>query len=178
MPVQTKRRDKDAAGIDDVAGLAGVSQSTVSNVLNHPERVAPTTLDRVQRAIAMLQYVPNGAARSLAAGASTSVGLILSDLGNSLFVDIARGAEKSAEEIGLAVVLANTDGRLDRERRALDVFEQSMVLGSLLTLNDADHFRAKFSQQCRAIRPRDIAPEIENADALQNSPHRCFPFCS
>ena len=142
MLVQTKRRGKAAAGIDDVAGLAGVSQSTVSNVLNHPERVAPATLDRVRRAIAMLQYVPNGAARSLAAGASTSVGLILSDLGNSLFVDIARGAEQGAEELGLSVVLANTDGRLDRERRALEVFEQSMVLGSLLTLNDADHFRA------------------------------------
>ncbi|HKP08472.1 MAG TPA: LacI family DNA-binding transcriptional regulator [Microbacterium sp.] len=150
----TRRRNTGAAGIDDVAGLAGVSPSTVSNVLNHPERVAPATIDKVRRAIAMLQYVPNGAARSLAAGGSRSVGLVLSDLGNSLFVDIARGAEERAAEIGVSVILANSEGRLDREERALEVFEQSLALGSLLTLNDAEHFRAI------AARPASRAPII------------------
>ena len=41
----------------------------------------------------------------------------------------------------------------------------------------ANDLGAKFGQQCRAIRPRDIAPEIQDAHALQNSPHRSFPLC-
>ena len=138
----TRNRNAAAAGIDDVAGLAGVSPSTVSNVLNHPERVATATIDKVRRAIDLLQYVPNGAARSLAAGSTRTVGLVLSDLGNSLFVDIARGAEEYADEIGVSIILANSEGELRREERALEVFEQSRVRGSLLTLNDADHYRA------------------------------------
>lgn len=130
------------AGIKDVATLAGVSIATVSNALNHRERVAPPTLDRIDRAIAMLGYIPNGVARSLAAGRTRSIGLVLSDLGNSLFVDIARGAERAADELGLSVILANSDGRLEREDRYVDLFAETRVRGVLLTLNDASHFRA------------------------------------
>lgn len=138
-----------AAGIADVASLAGVSQSTVSNVLNHRERVAHDTIERVERAIAMLGYVPNGAARSLAVGRTRSIGLVLSDLGNSLFVDIARGAERAAEEHGLSLLVANADGRLEREDRYVDVFTESRVLGTLLTLNDESHYRALSSRRGR-----------------------------
>jgi LacI family transcriptional regulator len=138
-----------SAGIADVASLAGVSQSTVSNVLNHRERVATDTIERVERAIAMLGYVPNGAARSLAAGRTRSIGLVLSDLGNSLFVDIARGAEQAAEERGLSLLVANADGRLEREDRYVDLFTESRVLGTLLTLNDESHYRALSARRSR-----------------------------
>ncbi|MGA1836895.1 LacI family DNA-binding transcriptional regulator [Herbiconiux sp. 11R-BC] len=128
-------------GISDVARLAGVSQGTVSNVLNHPERVAEATLQRVRQAIATLAYVPNGAARSLAEGSSRSIGLIMSDMGNSLFVDIARGAERASAEAGMGLLLANSDGRLESEDRYLDLFAESRVLSTLLTLNDEHHFQ-------------------------------------
>ncbi|GAA1504865.1 LacI family transcriptional regulator [Agromyces terreus] len=136
------REEPTSAGIKDVAALAGVSIATVSNALNHRERVAAPTLDRIDRAIGMLGYIPNGAARSLAAGRTRSFGLILSDLGNSLFVDIARGAERAADERGLSVVLANSDGKLEREDRYVELFAETRVRGVLLTLNDASHFRA------------------------------------
>ncbi|MWB98877.1 LacI family DNA-binding transcriptional regulator [Agromyces seonyuensis] len=140
-PGATKRGAVDGVGITDVAALAGVSPSTVSNVLNHRERVAAATIERVERAIELLGYVPNGAARSLVAGHSRSIGLVLSDLGNSLFVDIARGAERAADELGLSVVLANSDGRLEREDRYVELLTESRVRGLLLTLNDESHFR-------------------------------------
>ena len=140
MPQSSSSRESASIGIEDVARLAQVSVSTVSNALNHPDRLAPATMDRVQRAIDALDYVPSSAARSLAAGTSRSVGLVLSDLGNSLFVDIARGAEEEAERSGLSVLLANADSRLEREKRALAAFEASRVTGLLLTLNDSDHF--------------------------------------
>ncbi|WP_211288205.1 LacI family DNA-binding transcriptional regulator [Mumia flava] len=130
------------AGIADVAALAGVSQGTVSNVLNHPDRVAAKTRDKVRRAMDMLDYVPNGLARSLAAGSSQALGLVVSDLGNSVFVDIARGAEQTAESTGGTLLLANSDGRLEREASYLAVFAQSRVSGILITLNDAGHYAA------------------------------------
>ncbi|MRG58291.1 substrate-binding domain-containing protein [Agromyces sp. CFH 90414] len=136
------REEPTSPGIKDVAALAGVSIASVSNALNHRERVAGPTLERIDRAIGMLGYIPNGAARSLAAGRTRSIGLVLSDLGNSLFIDIARGTERAADEQGLSVVLANSDGKLEREDRYVELFAETRVRGVLLTLNDASHFRA------------------------------------
>ncbi|MFJ9387825.1 LacI family DNA-binding transcriptional regulator [Nocardioides sp. NPDC101246] len=130
------------AGIGDVAALAGVAQGTVSNVLNHPERVSAATRGKVERAMAMLGYVPNQIARSLAVGASSSVGLVLSDLSNSLFIDIARGAETAVAQTGAGLLLANTNSELEREQRYLQMFAQSRVAGMMITLNDASHYTA------------------------------------
>lgn len=67
----------------DVTRLAGVSQGTVSHVLNKPESVAPETRDRVRAAIAELGFVRNGAARSLVRGGADTIGLIVADIGSS-----------------------------------------------------------------------------------------------
>lgn len=119
-----------------------MSSGTVSNVLNHPDRVSSATASKVRRAMELLHYVPNANARSLAAGSSSSIGLIVSDLANSLFVDVARGAEHSAEQAGYTLLIANSDTLLEREARHLRSFTQSRVAGVLLTLNDADHLAA------------------------------------
>jgi LacI family transcriptional regulator len=128
--------------IGDVAQLAGVSLGTVSNVLNHPSRVSPGTSDKVVRAMAMLDYVPDGVARSLAAGSSRTIGIVLPDLANSLFVDVARGAESAAESADHTLMIANSDTRLEREVRYLRTFGQARVAGILLTLNDEEHYAA------------------------------------
>ena len=128
--------------VEDVASLAGVSLGTVSNVLNHPDKVAAATRERVERAMVMLGYVPNTAARSLKLGSTKSIGLIVSDLSNSLFVDIARGAEAGAEHGGLTLLIANSDARIEREANYLAMFAQARVTGVLMTLNDAAHFAA------------------------------------
>ncbi|WNM23834.1 LacI family DNA-binding transcriptional regulator [Demequina capsici] len=140
------------ASIADVAAHAGVSQGTVSNVMNHPERVAARTRERVERAIAELDFTPHGPARSLAAGSIPALGLILSDLSNSLFVDISRGVERVAAEHRTFVLMANTDTDLERERRYLDAFASTQTLGTLLTINDASHYRA-LVEGYRAGRP-------------------------
>ena len=138
------------AGIADVASLAGVSQSTVSNVLNHRERVAAETIDRVERAISMLGYVPNGAARSLAAGRTRSIGLVLSDLGNSLFVDIARGAEQAARSVACRCSWRTPTAGSSAKTATSRPFTQSRVLGTLLTLNHETHYRALSTRRARA----------------------------
>jgi len=121
------------ASVRDVAEHAGVSVGTVSNVLNHPMKVLPATVARVQESIAALGFIRNDAARQLRAGRSTSIGLIVLDVGNPFFTDLARGVEDRASDRGLSVILANSDDSLAREAKYLDLFEEQRVLGVLIS---------------------------------------------
>ncbi|KRB36691.1 LacI family DNA-binding transcriptional regulator [Microbacterium sp. Root180] len=122
-----------SVSVKDVAALAGVSVGTVSNVLNRPDKVAPTTVERVQSAIAQLGFVRNDAARQLRAGRSRSIGLVVLDVRNPFFTDVARGAERRAATDGLSILLGNSDDDPARESDYLDLFEQQRVHGVLIT---------------------------------------------
>jgi LacI family transcriptional regulator len=126
----------------DVAERAGVSLGTVSHVLNHPERVTPATRERVEEAIRALRYRPNRLASTLARGRSGTIGLVLTDLSNSLFVEIARGAGRQADAAGMRVVLADGDSEVGREIRHLELFDELGVAGSMVTLSDEEHMAA------------------------------------
>ena len=86
-----RRGSKDGASgppnMHHVAELAGVSVATVSNVLNHPEKVAEATRDKVFSAIDRLGFTLNQTARALRSGEARTIGLVVIDLTNSLFVD-------------------------------------------------------------------------------------------
>jgi LacI family transcriptional regulator len=122
-----------APRIQDVARRAGVAIGTVSNVLNNPALVAERTRLKVEAAIAELGFVRNSAARALAARRTDTVGLVLIDIGNSLFVDIARGAESAAAQAQLKLLLANSDSTRTRQDNYLELFDQARVAGVLLT---------------------------------------------
>lgn len=119
--------------IREVAERAGVSVGTVSNVLNRPAAVAPTTRERVRRAIEELGFVRNESARHLRAGRSRTLGLVVLDVTNPFFTDVARGVEDAANETGLAVILCNSDERRDKELAYLDLLEEQRVQGVLIT---------------------------------------------
>jgi LacI family transcriptional regulator len=119
--------------IQDVARRAGVAIGTVSNVLNKPDLVAEQTRLKVEAAIAELGFVRNSAARALAARRTDTVGLVLIDIGNSLFVDIARGAESAAGQAQLKLLLANSDSTQTKQDNYLELFDQARVVGVLLT---------------------------------------------
>jgi len=119
--------------VRDVAEAAGVSVGTVSNVLNRPHKVSADTVARVQGAIERLGFVRNDAARQLRAGRSRTLGLVVLDLRNPFFSEVARGAEERAEREGLTVLVANSDEKQQRESAHLDLFEQQRVLGVLVT---------------------------------------------
>jgi LacI family transcriptional regulator len=122
-----------AASVRDVALHAGVSVGTVSNVLNHPDKVLPDTVTRVQASIAALGFIRNDAARQLRAGRSKSVGLVVLDVRNPFFTDLARGAEDRAADSGLSVILGNSDESESRESTYLDLFEEQRVHGVLIS---------------------------------------------
>jgi LacI family transcriptional regulator len=121
------------ASIRDVAQRAGVSVGTVSNVLNDSPRVSADATARVRAAIAELGYVRNEAARQLRAGRSSSVGLVVLDVRNPFFTDVARGAEDEAAKLGLSVILGNSDEDVRRESAYLDLFEEQRVHGILIS---------------------------------------------
>ena len=122
-----------AAGMKDVATLAGVAVGTVSNVLNHPDLVRPQTRARVEAAMEQLGFIPNASARQLRAGRSRCLGLVVLDVTNPFFTEVARGAEDFAQAEGYAVILCNSDEAEPKERQYLRVLEEQRVRGILIT---------------------------------------------
>jgi LacI family transcriptional regulator len=121
------------ASIKQVARHAGVSIGTVSNVLNRPDVVSPSTRQRVLTAIAELGYIRNDSARQLRAGRSRSIALVVLDLTNPFFTDVMRGVEDIADAHGVMVMVCNSCESAARERRHLGMLEEQRVRGVLIT---------------------------------------------
>ena len=120
-------------GIREVAARAGVSLGTVSNVLNRPHLVAPATRARVEDAIRDLNFVRNDAARQLRTGRGSALGLIVLDVRNPYFTDMARGVEDVASDVGCAVILCNSDESRAKQHSYLDLLLRQQVQGVLVT---------------------------------------------
>ena len=140
-----------SVSLRDVAKAAKVSVGTVSNVLNRPEVVAPETLARVQGTIKDLGFVPNGFARHLRSGHSRTLGLIVPDVANPFFTEVARGVEDAASKRDYAVFLCNSDESASKEDRYINVLIEQQVRGVLITPTDVK------SDRLDAMRYRGIA---------------------
>ena len=125
----------------DVARRAGVSKSTVSNVIRGASLVAEPTRRRVERAIADIGYHPNAIARALKARTSSAIGIVVPDLANPFYAELAVSVERAASALGYAVLTAHTEcaplteqeaGRALIERRVDGVVIASISLGSSL----------------------------------------------
>ena len=123
-------------GVKDVARLAGVSQGTVSNVLNHPERVSSARREAVEEAIRELGFVRHEAARHLRAGYSSTIGLLLLDAWNPGFTDVARGVEDATAKQGMTVLISNSARDLEREKTYLRLFAEQRVAGVIVIPHD------------------------------------------
>ncbi|HEV8309159.1 MAG TPA: LacI family DNA-binding transcriptional regulator [Methylomirabilota bacterium] len=120
------------ATIRDVARHAGVSIATVSATINRTAYVSPVLQDRVRHAIAETGYYPDGIARSLKKRATQTLGLIISDITNPFFTALVRGIEDAANARGHAVILCNTDERLEKERAYLALLRSRRVDGVIM----------------------------------------------
>jgi LacI family transcriptional regulator, galactose operon repressor len=93
----------------DVARACGLSLSTVSRALSDPEKVSPSTRERVQKVAREMGYVPNRAARSLSVGRTAMLGLIVPDITNPFFPPIIKAVQSRAGRKHHSVLLADTD---------------------------------------------------------------------
>lgn len=118
--------------ISDVAREANVSTQTVSRVLNQKGEIRPETRRIVQDAIDRLGYRPNAVARSLVTNRTSTLGVIVPDIGNPYFADVVRGTDDAAREHGFNVLLCNTDQVPEREEAAFLALEDKRVDGIIL----------------------------------------------
>lgn len=118
----------------DVAERAGVSVATVSYVLNNgPRPVSAETRVKVEEAIAELGYYPNELARSLRLQQSSTIGLILPNVMNPVFGEIAREVENVCTQEGFLVLLCNSDRQHEREARFIHMLRAKQVDGVVIT---------------------------------------------
>ncbi|PWD51630.1 LacI family transcriptional regulator [Serinibacter arcticus] len=108
-----------AATILDVAALAGVSRQTVTRAINDMADVSPTTRARVLAAAADLNYRPNRAAQSMVQGRSTTIGLVLDDLSNPYFAELASAFTRVAADREWSVMLCDLGADPERARKQL-----------------------------------------------------------
>jgi len=116
-----------------VAEKAGVSLGTVSNAINRPEILAPETLKRVRKAIDELKFIPNASAQTLRAGKTRILGLVVPDISNPFFTDLAKGVNDAALLAGYVVILCNTDEDSEKEDHYIDILAGQNVRGILIT---------------------------------------------
>jgi LacI family transcriptional regulator len=121
--------------IKDVARESGVSSGTVSNVLNHPARVAEDTRRRVEEAVHRLGFVRNESARHLRAGSSNTLGMLLLDAWNPFFTEVARGVEDWTFARGWAILISNSARQIERESMYLDLLVKRRVEGIIVVPN-------------------------------------------
>lgn len=118
---------------DDVARLAGTSTAVVSYVVNGgPRPVSTGTRDRVLKAIEALDYRPNALARSLRARRTRALGLIVPDLANPFFGELARAVEEEGFADGNALLVGNSMGSEERERSYVELFLEYRVGGLVM----------------------------------------------
>ncbi|GAA2381681.1 LacI family DNA-binding transcriptional regulator [Nonomuraea africana] len=117
----------------DVARLAGVSVKTVSNVVNGYAHVSPATRAKVEGALSQLDYRPNLSARNLRQGRTGMIALALPELDAPYFAELSRFVIDAAAEHRWLVIIEQTGGSLERERRILDGVRDHQVDGLILS---------------------------------------------
>ncbi|MBK7894838.1 MAG: LacI family DNA-binding transcriptional regulator [Anaerolineaceae bacterium] len=126
------------ATIEDVAALAGVSRQTVSRAINDKGEISPATKEKVMAAVQQLGYQPNRQAQSMVTQRTQTVGLVIPDISNLFFPEVARGVQDTARKHNYNVLLCNTDDDPDEEIRMLHSLAAQGVDGIIIIGNAAD----------------------------------------
>ena len=117
------------ATVKDIATAVGVSVATVSNVLNGKPNVGRIIRGKVLHAAKQLGYRPNRAAQAMRTGRTRAIGLVLPDLTNPFFPELAQAVENTARSLGLLVCLIDSQGRADGEANGFALLMQHAVDG-------------------------------------------------
>ena len=115
----------------EIAKLTNVSQPTVSRVLNGNKNVSPEIRERVLACAREHDYQLNALAKGLQGSKTHLLGVLLTDISNGFFADVAKAVEAEARKRGYSILLFNSDYNTDREREYLDVVRRYRVDGVL-----------------------------------------------
>lgn len=125
--------------IYDVAEKAGVSISTVSRVINNTGRISKKTKKKVLEVIESLGYQPSLVASALTGKRTRTIGLIIPDVANPFFAEIARRVEDRGRELGFNLLMCNTENNPDTEEMYLSLLKQKSVDGIIIGTTTKNH---------------------------------------
>lgn len=129
--------------IKQVAEKANVSTATVSRVINGNYPVSDKVREKVMETIKELGYRPNVIARSLKCNKTYMVGMVVPDISNNYFMDIARGVESVLSPLGYSLIFCSTDENTDKELRLLNALNERRVDFVMLASSTQDSSKLK-----------------------------------
>ncbi|MFL5385039.1 MAG: LacI family DNA-binding transcriptional regulator [Longimicrobiaceae bacterium] len=120
--------------INDVAREAGVSKASVSAVINHKPGVSERTRARIQAVMERLNYRPSGAAVTRGPGRKRrSIGLVIKEMDNPYYTEVATGALAEGRKHGYTVLVASSEGDYEAEKEAVELMREQGVDGIIIT---------------------------------------------
>ncbi|WP_422443644.1 LacI family DNA-binding transcriptional regulator [Thermoanaerobacterium sp. DL9XJH110] len=122
-----------AATIYDVAKKARVSIATVSRVLNNSGAVSEKTRQRVKKVMEELNYTPNVIASALTKKSTLTLGLLIPDIANLFFAELARGVEDASNDFGFNIIICNTDYSSEKEATYINLLKQKSIDGFIIS---------------------------------------------
>lgn len=139
----------------DVARLAGVSRATVSYVINGLEDnlVSEETRQKVLKAVETLGYQPDAMAQSLRSGQTNTIGLLIPDMDNPHYWQIAKGVEEVAQQAGFDLLLISAALNIDREQHGVQALSRRRVDGLILILTFGEEVRDDINKLVRQRKP-------------------------
>ena len=161
--------------IRDVAKLAGVSPSTVSRVMNGTARVDDEKRQKVERAISETGFKPNEVARSLYKRSSKIIGILVPNIINPFFNELAGAVEEECDRRGYRLTLCNSNDDLEKEKRNLNLLERMNADGAILMtfevgirfladyLNGDVYFRIAYPEH-NLVRARNLFRLVEEME--------------
>ena len=157
-----------ATGIKQIAEMAGVSTTTVSHVVNSTRFVSEEKKERVLRAMRKLNYRPNRLASGLRRRKSNTIGVVLPDITNPYFAEVARGVEDACFEREYSAIICNSDASLKTETHYLSMLAEKQMDGIVL-VNVGDHGQRPPESIVRDIPFVMLDREVHglNADSIQ-----------
>lgn len=150
--------------IYDVAREANVSMATVSRVVNANQNVKPATRKKVLKVIEELGYRPNAVARGLASKKTTTVGVIIPDISNSTYAELARGIEDIATMYRYNIILSNSDQNQNKELQLLETMLGKQVDG-IVFMSDVISAELLYEME-RSPTPIVLAGSIDESAAI------------
>ncbi len=161
------------ATIRDVSRIAGVSVATVSRTLSKPDKVSEKTRQIVQEAIEKTNYKPDILARNFRTRKSSTVVVLVPDIANPFFSRVIRGIEQSAQKMGYAVLLGDTQGLRDREITYANMVKTSQADGIIqldchIPFEDKNDRSAPIVNACDCVRGTDMPTvQLDNIAAAE-----------
>lgn len=129
--------------IKDIAKIAGVTTTTVSMALNNRPRISAATREKILKIAKELDYKPDLLARSLISRRSYTIGLVINNISDPFFPELAQGIEEKANELGYSVILCNINRSLRTEGERIDMLRSKGVDGIICTTTLVDDLHIK-----------------------------------